>query len=272
MTAIRRMTAGDLEAGLRLCRLSRWNQLAEDWLCFLDPDTGGAWLAEKDGTAAGTVAVLRYPPNFAWLSMMLVDPAHRGSGIGSQLMEVALSFLADEPCIRLDATPSGETLYRRFGFVDEYPLARATASSLQLTPSAGVRAIGTGDLPSIFRQDRVVFGADRSAVLESLYRRAPHLAVAGPDGAYCLGRPGYLYHQIGPIVAGSLEAAAGLLTRCHCTGPVAIDVPRHSPQWIRWLGSAGFTVERHFLRMRRGVNPDPGQPQRQFAIAGPEFG
>src|SRR5579863_7651316 len=120
MTGIRPMTMHDLAAGMQLCRLSCWNQLEEDWRCFLDGTAGSGWLAEQDGVAIGTVATLRYRPGFAWLSMMLVDPAHRRTGVGSQLLATALAALTDEACVRLDATPAGEPLYRRFGFVAEY--------------------------------------------------------------------------------------------------------------------------------------------------------
>ena len=33
--SIREMRAADIEAGLRLCRASRWNQLSRDWELFL---------------------------------------------------------------------------------------------------------------------------------------------------------------------------------------------------------------------------------------------
>lgn len=43
------MTRHDIAAGLRLCRLSLWNRVEDDWRCFLDRAEGGGWLAEKDG-------------------------------------------------------------------------------------------------------------------------------------------------------------------------------------------------------------------------------
>ncbi len=264
------MTARDLDAGLRLCRLSNWNQLAGDWLCFLDSPAGSAWIAEDGGMAVGTVAALRYRPSFAWLSMMLVDPARRRSGIGGRLMETALAELADEACVRLDATPAGESLYRKFGFVPEYSLVRATAGLLVVAP-ANVRSLASGDLAGVFACDREVFGADRSAILASLYGRAPALAAITPGG-YCFGRPGHRYHQIGPVVAENADAAAALVSHCRVDGPVAIDVPRDWAKWVRWLESVGFTVERPFLRMRRGGSAVYGEPSRQFAIVGPEFG
>src|SRR5262245_6176829 len=108
------MTPSEIPEGLRLCRASGWNQLEEDWRCFLELDGGEGWLAEQDGAVVGTVAVLRFGQAFTWLSMMLVDPQHRRSGVGSRLMETALAAVSSERCIRLDATPAGEPLYRRF--------------------------------------------------------------------------------------------------------------------------------------------------------------
>jgi predicted N-acetyltransferase YhbS len=276
------MNATDIPAGLRLCRLSRWNQLEEDWRAFLASPEGGGRIAEQDGKAAGTVAYLRYGDCFSWLSMMLVDPEARRSGLGTRLMEAALDALAAESCVMLDATPLGEPLYRRFGFGGEYELVRAKIG----VPTAGVAPDAENaspmlpdDLDAVFARDREVFGADRRALLASFYRRAPDLAwVARRDGelaGYCFGRPGYLYRQIGPVVAESEDAARDLVGRCLASHPgdtVAVDAPRSAAGWLGWLSSAGFTIERPFLRMRRGGRQCPGLTASQFAIAGPEFG
>jgi GNAT superfamily N-acetyltransferase len=284
------MTRDDIPAGLRLCRLSQWNQLEDDWRCFLDSPQGAGWLTEKDGDIVGTVAFLRYGPCFSWLSMMLVDPRARLAGIGSRLLETALEALADEPCVRLDATPSGEPLYRRHGFVPEYALTRAkitvAAERFWRSPER-VRPMTPGDLAEVFARDREVFGADRSALLASFYARAPELAwtarnvagdrPAGPTSlpGYCFGRPGYRCGQIGPIVAETPSVASDLLSHCLAAQDgraLVVDAPRLSPEWTQWLESMGFEMERPFLRMGRGDNRHPGLPNLQLAIAGPEFG
>src|SRR3954451_17495357 len=135
---VRAMTAADIPAGLRLCRGSNWNQLEDDWRFFLDH--GGAALAIRRDDVVGSVAWLPFGREFAWLSMMLVDTAERRSGIGSQLMEAALEGLQDLH-VRLDATPAGEPLYRRFGFTAQYELARTRITAAQHRPSPRVRAI-----------------------------------------------------------------------------------------------------------------------------------
>jgi predicted N-acetyltransferase YhbS len=274
------MTRDDISAGLRLCRLSCWNQVQDDWEYFLDSPDGGGLLAEKDGAAVGTVAFLRYASNFSWLSMMLVDPGEGRAGIGSMLMEAALIALARESCVRLDATPLGEPVYRRYGFILEYELARAVVTAEGFRPRPGSsRSIEPRDLAEIFAWDRRIFGADRSALLASFRQRAPQMAWVARGGAkvvgYCFGRSGYLYPHLGPVVAESLDIAQDLLRHCLSMQDgrrIAVDAPLAAVEWIKWLESSGFNVERRFLRMRRGENHFPGIPEQQFAIAGPEFG
>ena len=261
---LRAMTHADIPAGLRLCRASNWNQLDDDWRFFLDH--GAATLAVRDGAVVGSVAWLPFGRDFAWLSMMLVDPAERRSGIGSQLMEAALDALGDAH-VRLDATPAGEPMYRRFGFQSEYELARTKVTAGLHRPSPRVRAMEPADLPAVFKRDSDVFGANRSALLAELYRRAPDLAWTA-DGAYSFGRPGHLYSQIGPVVADSAEGASNLVEHClshHAGRTFALDIPQR-------VDGLTFPVERPFLRMSRGAPRSHGIPERVFAITGPEFG
>jgi GNAT superfamily N-acetyltransferase len=276
------MHIGDIPAGLHLCRLNRWNQLEEDWLGFLGSPDGGGWLAERDGTPVGTVTILRYGRRFSWLSMMLVDPNARRAGVGTRLLDSALAALAGESCVRLDATPLAEPLYWRFGFSGEYELVRAkvaVSSGRSGTLAENVRPMGTGDLAEVFTRDCEVFGADHSALLASFYHRAPDLAWMMHRGGtmlgYCFGRPGYLYRQLGPVVAGDANVARDIVSRCLAGQPgeeLAVDVPCSAREWIAWLESMGFVVERPFLRMYRGRKQCPVLAAHQFAIAGPEFG
>ncbi len=276
------MTLDDMPAGLRLCRASHWNQVENDWRCFLEFEGGGGHVAEREGVVVGSVAYLRYGSPFTWLSMMLVDPRQRGAGVGTQLLECALDELAGEACVRLDATPAGEPLYRRHGFVDEYTLCRmkgtVAAGPADRLPAA-VRPMTPDDLAEVCAFDRAVFGAGRGALLESVFRRAPQHAWAARDGStllgYTFGRPGYLADHLGPVVAESEEVARGLVSSLLAarTGQLlSIDVPQLHSGWIGWLESLGLTVERPFLRMMRGQPGFVELPAKQFAITGPEFG
>jgi GNAT superfamily N-acetyltransferase len=277
---IRDMRPSDIAAGLRLCRASRWNQLDDDWSLFLKLSPAGCRVAEKEGRVVGTVATLRYEDRFSWLSMVLVSPEERRAGIGTRLLYEALALLHDEKCIRLDATEAGRQLYMQHGFVDEYPITRFTTADMpQIAPVIGnVRPMREQDLAAIFDQDREIFGADREPVLRSLFARSPECAwVAVPSDlqGYCFGRPGFLYQQLGPIVARDESVARELVSHCltHKSGQrFGIDAPQHCQSWLDWLESIGFAEERSFIRMHRGENRYPGHPEYVFGVVGPEFG
>lgn len=278
---MRNMTAEDIPAGLRLCRASGWNQLENDWSLFLELNPTGCRVAEKDGKVVGTVATLKYYNRFSWVSMVLVDPQQRRAGIGTQLLQEALALLDEETCIRLDATTAGRQLYQQYGFVDEYSITRFTISidSVQIAPvTRDVRRMHEQDFLSVFDRDHIVFGADREPILRSLFARSSecaHVAVASNIQGYCFGRPGFLYRQLGPIVADDENVARDLVLQCLAQSTVrrfGIDAPRHSPAWLAWLESIGFIEERSFIRMYRGINRYPGDPKSVFGIVGPEFG
>lgn len=274
------MTPADIPAGLRLCRACNWNQVDGDWRAFFDLPGGSCRMALDDaGAALGTVASLRYGPHFTWLAMMLVDPQHRRAGIGSRLLEAELDWLAAQACVRLDATPAGEPLYRRYQFIGEYELLRlkTNLATNRFEPAAGaVRPITLADLPAIFAFDREVFGEDRSGLLGAFFERAPQLAFVADNGAgYIFGRPGHLYTELGPIVARDLPAARMLVGHCLSRQPGGafnIDALPEARSWTGWLESVGFIVERPFLRMRRGALAYAEKRDLEFGIAGPEFG
>ncbi|MBV9502819.1 MAG: GNAT family N-acetyltransferase [Acidobacteriaceae bacterium] len=275
------MVAADIPAGLQLCRSSGWNQLEGDWSLFLQLSPTGCRVAEKNGEVVGTLATVRYQDRFSWLAMVLVNTQHRRAGIGTRLLQEGLALLSSNTCVRLDATSAGRELYRQHGFVDEYSLTRFTRSvdALQVAPvHPMIRPMREQDLSAVFRLDRTIFGADREPVLRSLYARSPECAWIARTceiTGYCFGRPGFLYQQLGPVIADHQNIARDLVLQClaHVRSQwLGIDAPAHSPSWLRWLRSNGFAEERSFIRMHHGENRYPGHRERVFAVVGPEFG
>jgi GNAT superfamily N-acetyltransferase len=73
-------------------------------------------LYAADGSQAGFARHVTDRATFAWLCDVFVDPAHRGRGLGSFLVEVATSH-PDVAAIRqVLSTAPERTLYRQFGF------------------------------------------------------------------------------------------------------------------------------------------------------------
>jgi GNAT superfamily N-acetyltransferase len=273
------MGIGDIPAGLDLCRAAGWNQTERDWTQFLTTTPDGARTARIDGRVVGTAATIRYGGAFAWIGMVLVDPAARGQGIGTRLFHEALALVADVGAARLDATPAGFPLYVKEGFVEEYRIHRMERARPggRSTADARVRPLASADLPAVAGLDEGGFGADRAGMLQWMVDGAPDLAwvACGADGieGFVLGRRGHLFDHVGPVVARDAataravtEAALGATTRA-----VVIDATPHVPAWREWLASIGFSRQRELIRMSRGT-PPAAAVQRQFAILGPEFG
>jgi ribosomal protein S18 acetylase RimI-like enzyme len=277
------MERGDVLSALSLCRSAGWNQLSRDWEIFLAlAPRGNRVCLNEDGNVVGTVTTIRYGDHFAWIGMVLVDPAHRRKGIGSGLLDQALNVLNDAKCVRLDATPEGRQVYTKLGFEDEYQLSRMVVKSAdlkKLITSSRVTDLTAQDLEALRSEDNKVFGADRASLLSWMRDGRPDLAfkVVNKDRieGFCLGRSGYNNTHIGPVVANSLNVAQELVTtalqRIGSKG-IILDVTHHNDKWRAWLQSLGFSELRPFIRMYRGTNHNPGVPENQFAILGPEFG
>ncbi|MBR0643006.1 GNAT family N-acetyltransferase [Plastoroseomonas hellenica] len=269
-----RLDAAALPAALALSAEAGWNQVTEDWRIFLDH---GAVHGVSDASRLlGTAAILPYS-GFGWVSMVLVTAAARGRGVGTLLLRHAIAALtATDQVPVLDATPAGERIYHPLGFRPVFPLMRWRGEAGGAISSAeDLRPIGADDLPAITALDARAFGAMRSDILAGLWRRAPAPAVmlAGGDG-FVLARPGRQALQIGPLVAPDEVTARRLLAAAlaRVSGPVLVDLPTRWDGLARLLQDNGFRQERPFLRMALERREAFGDPDRLFAVAGPELG
>ena len=276
--SLRVMTPNDIPAGMRLKEIAGWNQTRGDWERFLLASPQGCFVAEADGEAAGTVATISYEGRFAWIGMVLVDPARRSQGIGTKLLAEAIAYLdgCGIPCMKLDATPQGKPLYEKLGFVPEYELERWQLLGTRAPDAPDA----TGSLTEeLLDQDREVFGADRNALLRSIALEHPGLVLEtrtqGKLTGYSLGRHGALADHLGPWVAQDEASARRLLDEflLRSRSPRAFVDGMKSSSWaVTLLRERGFQLSRPLTRMYRGRNDFPGRPELQGAILGPEFG
>jgi len=214
----RLMTLADVPAGMRLKDFAGWNQTPADWEHFLSANRNGCFVAESEGRVVGTATTIVYEGRFAWIGMVLVDPAFRGRGIGTRLLEKAIEYLDGRgvPTLKLDATPQGKPIYEKLGFVSEYEIERwafeppaegddlsTPAQPSPVSPSTRgekvhgfalsqreraaregrVRGqssaiLGRSSLDDVLELDHEIFGADRGDLLRSLAAAAPEFALS----------------------------------------------------------------------------------------------
>jgi ribosomal protein S18 acetylase RimI-like enzyme len=275
---LRVMTAADIPAGMRLKEIAGWNQTSGDWERFLHASPQGCFVAEVGGQIVGSAATIVYESRFAWIGMVLVDPATRGQGIGTTLLKKTIEYL-DEcgiPSMKLDATPQGKPIYEKLGFVSEYEIERWVLKRPASDAAVTGHSIG---LKEVLAFDHEIFGADRSDLLRSVAQEAPQFVLQERDqnrlAGYAFGRKGSKADHLGPWVAQDEGTARNLLQEFlqrSRQALVFVDGMKSNPWAMALLRDQGFEFARPLTRMFRGRNDFPGQPELQCAILGPEFG
>jgi predicted N-acetyltransferase YhbS len=287
---IRLLTEADIPAAMRLKELARWNQTEADWRRLLRLEPRGCFAATAGGRVVATTTTTRFGRELAWVGMVLVEPDYRRRGIATRLLRAALDYLrgAGVPVVKLDATPAGRPVYEALGFEAESLVERwagearrerrdATVIESDNTPAV---EMGAASRPELFALDRRAFGADRSALLDSLIAEAcvaPLVCVAPGGGlkGYVLARRGTAAAYVGPLVATDSAAATALLDAVlgRLAGRrVYVDLNTRFESGAHALTARGLARQRELIRMSYGGRSRAVTSAAVFAIAGPEVG
>ena len=278
MLHIRPMTAADVPLGMRLKQQASWNQTEADWRRFLELEPNGCFVADLDRQSVATLTTCLFGP-VAWIAMVLVDAVVRGRGIGTALMTHALEFLDEQgvQTVRLDATPLGQPLYEKLGFVAEYTLARHEGIPATTGERPEVQSLAIEQLDRLAQLDRAITGTDRRKLLVRLAREQPQtVRVVQREGelwGFAAARRGARAWQIGPCLA--LGDAGPLLLadawHRYAGQAVFIDVPAGNTAATALVEAQELKVQRHLLRMSRGM-PICERVEALWASSGPEKG
>jgi len=277
---IRRLTESDLGAAMRLKEAADWNQTERDWRRLLSLEPEGCFATSVGNRLVATTTTTIFGRSLAWIGMVLVDPLYQRRGIGTRMMVMAMDYLkaAGIETIKLDATPAGKPVYEKLGFVGEGIIEHWLSANRN--PKAHAESpLAAGTLQKVHALDKLAFGADRSALLDSLILDsclAPEV-VMGENGeamGYALARKGTKAAYLGPVIAIDEKTATILLDRM--LGQLAgesiyTDFHTGFSTNKETLLQRGFTLQRSFVRMRYGAETSPTS-SLIFAIAGPEVG
>jgi DNA-binding MarR family transcriptional regulator/GNAT superfamily N-acetyltransferase len=107
-----------------------------DYVRGRDPSREAVWIAEVDGERVGCVGCVRDDDETARLRWLLVEPAARGTGVGSRLVDECLRFARRAGYRRMtlwtyDVLADARRIYERAGFtLDEQQPERAFGHDL----------------------------------------------------------------------------------------------------------------------------------------------
>ena len=297
-SSIRPLAAADLPGCLALSLSAGWNQNAADWRMMLA--LGEGWGIEGtagDGSRSLAASIVAIPygetgdgaragdsGGCAWVSMVLVSPGFRRSGLAGRLLRHALDWLKARGATPvLDATPTGYPVYVQEGFAPTWGFRRYRREAVIIdaagrAPASQTRAVTPGDWAAIAAYDAPAFGGNREGLLRALAGRMPQAARIAERGGriagFVFGRDGREACQVGPLLAEDPQIAQALLDDVLDTVamPVYVDLADRHQSLLPGLVARGFVLQRPFTRMVHGATEAPGDPGRVVLVAGPELG
>lgn len=260
---IRALGAADVSAAVALLAEVGLGGAAGNLARYLawQPACGWAAVRTADDALVGSVTVLRQC-EVGFVGCMAVAPALQGSGLGRRLLEHAhvVGRRAGVVTFLLEATPAGEALYARLGYVTTGETVIAARAA-----TGAAAAHGRLDADAICALDRAASGLDREDMIRGLLAEGGvgrHL----PDRGYGL----VIGERLGPVIARDAGAGRALFDAlvAPCT---VVTAPAHAGA-MAVLAAHGFAQVRGLRRMCLGP-PPPAAPREQiWALASPGAG
>jgi len=221
-----------------------------------------------------TAAALPYDNGFGYISMVIVDPVWRRRGLARRLMGECIETLRGMGrAALLVATPAGALVYRGLGFVELATMERWEGEGVVAQAGSAADRLNPDDLHKLIEADALAFGSERRFLLEDFLARPGTVGWTCGDG-YLIMRKGHRACQIGPLIAGSADAARVLLATAiaNVRGRVFLDLFTTWPDLAALLETCGFKRQRPYMRMALDRTTLPGDLKRLAIAAGPEFG
>lgn len=276
---IRPASVQQLEQVLGWAREEGWGPGLEDAAAFHAADPGGFLIGWLGTLPIGSISLVRYGEDQAFLGLFIVRPAFRGRGFGKTLWQAAMDR-AGTRTIGLDAVPAQVGRYAAAGFVRAHGTTRWGGHLRGLvTTRSLVRPLGPEDAVAVAEYDAQAFGAPRPEFLAGWLRpTATRQSEAYfEDGAirgYGSVRRTFAGWKIGPLFADSAAIAEALLATLVTpagTDEVAVDIPEPNLAGTALAKRLGFSAGFETTRMYRG--PAPAMPlDRIFGVTTLELG
>ncbi|MDF2991336.1 MAG: family acetyltransferase [Microbacterium sp.] len=260
--AMRRMRRSELDPVVQWAAAEGWNPGLHDAEAFFAADPEGFFVGTLDGDVIASISVVTYSPGHAFLGLYIVHPEHRGRGYGLRLWRYALDHTS-ATTVGLDGVVAQIPAYERSGFTLSYRSIRYVTQAERREPPAGIRPIGSADLPAVEHYDRRVFGVSRAVFLAAWLRQPGVRTAMADDAGRVTGfgaiRPARHGYRIGPLFADSQPVAErlfdALLAAVRPGTDVAIDVPGANPQAMQLAAARGMSAEFETARMYLGTAP-----------------
>jgi len=289
MVRIRQLKRQDLDFVHESTQREQWGHTKRDVeRCFVyEPD--GCFVAEHASQKVGHVFTINYG-ELGWIGLLIVNPEHRGKGVGTLLMEKAIHYLGEKgtKTIGLDAVGKAVPVYQRFGFKKAYDSLRFRKQQLEKEKqetftTTNIRPLKKDDLKTVAEFDSKIFGANRTRVLQALYNDFEKQCWIAKRNhkilGYIINRKDENVYRIGPWVCRPkhLETAKALLEVCMNAAEedaveMYVGVLATNLDAVELVESLGFSQTPKSVRMFMGTPTQTADAMGIYGIAAPEIG
>ena len=263
LDVLTRPSSWPMPTGRDVQTVAQWRQRC---LRSIEHDPGGCWVAEDDD-ALLAVAIAAARERMWLLSGFAVAPDAQGSGLGTRLLEAALSYGAG--CLRGmlagSVDPRAVRRYRLAGFtLHPTMLLRGPVDRALLPVVDSVREGTLADRDLADSVDRLTRGAAHGPDHDSLASLADLLVVDRPTGqGYAYVRPG---GSVALLAATNMRTAQRLLWECLARStpgrPLEVGHVTAEQEWAVDVAMAARLEvhQRGYLALRHMRPPAPYLP------------
>lgn len=261
--------AVDIADFLSLAEQENW--VAEPWELefLLDAFPEGCLVVrDEDGLVTGCVTSLLHHRS-GWIGNLIVEPKHRGKGLGETLFLAAMGALqaAEAETIWLTASKMGISLYEKHGFNRIDTIVRWRGNGRQRFTGQETEATGVTAYSALNDIDSRAWGDRRDALL----------AVTSGRGRVLQQEAGFVVlqkcgndRQLGPYCAAGYGAADALLKMALNSIPfgtkVRLDAPASNRTALQLFNRNRFRITGSNELMYAGVKP-AYQPEYIYGLA-----
>ncbi len=261
---VRSMRPGELELALEWARQEGWNPGLDDAIAFHEADPSGFFVGVIGEVPVGSISVVKYGDNFAFLGLYIVHPDFRGRGYGKAIWNAGIAS-AGGRTIGLDGVVAQQPFYGKAGFDIAYRTIRYGGVPTSVPESSlAAQPVPDARLEGLLRYDSGIFPESRAAFLAAWCtgrkgRSSVVVRKSGKIRGYGTIRRCYEGYKIGPLFASDADSAAallaGLVPLAHGAS-IFIDIPVDNAEAIALVKSMGLEPMMESARMYRGPAPE----------------
>ncbi len=242
-----------------------WNPGLNDVDDFYAADPEGFLMAWLDGQPVASISVVKFGADFGFLGFYIVQPDHRGTGIGISIWNAGMDYLANRT-VGLDGVVEQVGNYEKSGFVKAGRNVRFTGVPKFDDANVSdliVRELIPDDVDKVIAFDRPLFQADRENFINEWINpdaSAGRKTLISESASQLVGygtiracRAGY---KIGPLFANDSEIAMAILKQL-CDGlpkgsDITLDVPEANKAGSSMAIDCGLEPVFETARMYKG--------------------